>query len=522
MSHFDPLLRIHQSATDLNTPRQVSTAGLSVAPAPKVPTGVEGLDRVLDGGLPAGEIFLIQGEPGTGKTVLGLQFLLTGLKTGERCLFLTLTQRETDLRRSAGSHGWSLEGIHVHQLSIARAGTFGTPSQVLFESAEVELGELMEEVREVVDAVKPARIVFDAIAELRFLANDVARFQRQLFSLRELFANGAATVLFLDREADATASEELEHIAHGVIVLEHTPTEVGTERRRLRVTKMRGMGYHTGYHDFRIQTSGFVVFPRLRTGDEGRDEWSLLRSGVPSLDQLVGGGLAEGTSCLMVGPSGTGKSTVASLYASAAAERGESAAIFLFEERPETFVRRSQSLGLTLRGHVDAGLVAIRPISTGEMSPGEFAEAIRSDVLERGVRVVVIDSLTGYMSAMPNEQMLLTQMHDLLHYLSGKGVLTILVVAQHGIIGPTLGGPVDVSYLADAVLLLRHFEARGTIRQAISVFKKRYGDHERQIRELCMAEGRVQVGQPLSGFRGLLTGTPIFTGESADLFDDLE
>ncbi|HEX8694922.1 MAG TPA: ATPase domain-containing protein [Longimicrobium sp.] len=474
----------------------------------KIPTGVDGLDRILEGGLPKREIYLVQGEPGTGKTTFGLQFLLAGRDLGETGLFITLTQREADLQDTAASHGWSLEGLHVHQLKGPGTAQGRMEDQALFPTGDVELTEVMGEVLEVFERVRPGRVVFDAIAELRLLANDPTRFQQQIFALRELFATSGATVVFLDTQPQSRGTREMEHIAHGVILLEHTLTRFGNAQRRLRVLKMRGMGYGEGLHDCRIQPGGFVVFPRLLPGEESTHEGKLLESGVEMLDNLVGGGLAEGTSCLFVGPSGAGKSSVATLYACAAAERGERSAAFLFEERPETFIRRSESLGMPVRSHLDSGMMLIRPINTAELSPGEFAERVRQQVQERGVRVVTIDSLTGYISAMPDEQMLLTQMHDLLHYLSGQGVLTILVVAQHGIVGSTLAGPIDVSYLADAVLLFRHFEANGEIRRAVSVFKKRYGDHEKMIRELLITGGGIQVGEPLRGFRGLLTGNP--------------
>jgi len=482
-------------------------AAVRVTPPQKIPTGIEGLDRILGGGLPKREIYLVQGEPGTGKTVFGLQFLLAGRDRGEVGLYITLTQRESDLEDTAASHGWSLEGLHIHQLSGATArGRMA--DQALFPAAEVELTEVMAEVMAVVERVRPARVVFDAIAELRLLAADSTRFQHQLFALRERFADSGAAVVFLDTRPEGPATRELEHIAHGVILLDHCLTRFGNAQRRLRVLKMRGMAYSEGLHDCRIQTGGFVVFPRLLPGQETTSEGELLESGVEMLDQLVGGGLAEGSSCLFVGPSGVGKSSVATLYACAAASRGERSAVFLFEERPETFIRRSESLRMPVRSLIESGLMLVRPVNTAELSPGEFAELVRQQVQERGVRVVTIDSLTGYISAMPDEQMLLTQMHDLLQYLSGQGVLTILVVAQHGIVGSTLAGPIDVSYLADAVLLFRHFEARGMIRRAISVFKKRYGDHEKMIRELTITGEGIQVGEPLRGFRGLLTGNP--------------
>lgn len=489
-------------------PARIRAAVAATRPQ-KVPTGIEGLDRILGGGLPKREIYLVQGDPGTGKTIFGLQFLLAGRDRGETGLFITLTQREADLEDTAASHGWSLEGLHIHQLSGATARG-RVADQALFPAADIELTEIMAEVLEVVERVRPARVVFDAIAELRLLAADSTRFQHQIFALRDQFADSGATVIFLDTRPEVAATRELEHIAHGVILLDHCLTRFGNAQRRLRVLKMRGMGYSEGLHDCRIQTGGFVVFPRLLPGQEStrEGEGDLLESGVEMLDRLVGGGLAEGSSCLFVGPSGVGKSSVSTLYTCEAARRGERSAVFLFEERPETFVRRSESLGMPVRSLIEGGLMIVRPVNTAELSPGEFAELVRQQVQERGVRVVTIDSLTGYISAMPDEQMLLTQMHDLLQYLSGQGVLTILVVAQHGIVGTGLGGPIDVSYLADAVLLFRHFEARGMIRRAISVFKKRYGDHEKLIRELLITPEGIQVDEPLRGFRGLLTGNP--------------
>ena len=485
---------------------------------PRISTGVDGLDRILGGGLPEREIYLVQGDPGTGKTTFGLQFLLAGRAVGETGLFITLTQRESDLRHAAASHGWSLDGIHVHQLARARAAGRRMGDQALFPTEDVELGEVMAEVLAIVERVRPGRVVFDAIAELRLLAHDSTRFQRQIFELRDLFAGTDAAVVFLDTPPANPAGRDLEHIAHGVILLDHTVTRFGNAQRRIQVLKMRGIGYGEGQHDCRIQAGGFVVFPRLLPSveeDVGEEE---LASGVAMLDQLVGGGLAAGSSCLFVGPSGTGKSSVATLYACAAAARGQRAAAFLFEERPESFLRRAESLGMAARGFVASGLLIARPVSTAELSPGEFAELVRSHVQERGVQVVIIDSLTGYISAMPDEQLLLTQMHDLLQYLSSQGVLTILVVAQHGIMGSTLAGPLDVSYLADSVLLFRHFESRGMIRRAISVFKKRYGDHEKLIRELRITSGGIEVGEPLRQYQGLLTGNPApLTHDQGDL-----
>jgi circadian clock protein KaiC len=495
---------------------------MSTSEPPEVPrasTGIEGLDRILGGGYPAHEIYLIEGEPGTGKSLVGLHFLRAGAVAGEKCLLITLSQSREAIARLAGSHGWAMDGIEVYEISADKLVPGLGSEQVLFPTADVELGEMMDAVRAVIEEVKPVRVVFDAVAELRLLSGDAGRYQRQLFILKELFANRGATVLFLDHQPVGPGHSELQHLAFGVILLDHTPTSYGNERRQLRVLKVRGIRYDDGVHDFRICTGGLRVFPRLRTGARLHNEWRAHESGIEEIDGMLGGGLAEGSSTLFLGPSGTGKSSLASHYAYAAAGRGERSIIFLFDERPETFVHRSEGIGMEIRPHLEAGTITLREIDTGEVSPGEFADLVRTEVQKRQVRLVIIDSLTGYMSAMPDERMLITQMHELLTYLSSQTVLSILIVAQHGVLGPTLGGPVDVSYLADTVLLLRHFEADGAIRRAISVFKKRYGAHGHGIREFQITPNGIEVGQPLTGFRGVLSGSPAFEGSDASLME---
>lgn len=486
---------------------------------PRASTGIEGLDRILGGGYPAQEIYLIEGAPGTGKSLIGLHFLRAGAELGEKGLLITLSQSPEAIRRLAASHGWSMDGIEVFEISADNLVPGPDSEQILFRTADVELGEMMESVRAVIDEIKPTRVVFDAVSELRLLSNEAGRYQRQLFILKELFANGGATVLFLDNQSGVTGHSELQHLAFGVILLDHTPTSYGNERRQLRVLKVRGIRYDDGVHDFRISTGGIKVFPRLRPGEKLHNAWRAHESGIEEIDKMLGGGLAEGSATLFLGPSGTGKSSLASHYAYAAAERGDRSIIFLFDERPATFVHRSEGIGMNIRPHLESGMITLTEIDTGEVSPGEFADLVRAEVQQREVRMVVIDSLTGYMSAMPDERMLITQMHELLTYLSGQTVLSILIVAQHGVLGPTLGGPVDVSYLADTVLLLRHFEADGAIRRAISVFKKRYGGHGHGIREFQITPNGMEVGEPLTGFRGVLSGSPSFEGADATLMD---
>ena len=484
----------------------------------RVATGVAGLDAILDGGLPRHGLYLVRGGPGTGKTTLGLEFLLQGVREGERVLYLTLSQTEAGLSRIARSHGWSLEGVDVQELAVGDLAGQAAAEQTLFHSADIELGETVAAFLKAVERLSPARVVFDSVAELRLLAGDALRYRRQMLGLRQFFTSRDCTALLLE---DMTGDgDELSGLLDGIIALEQSAPEYGDVRRRLRVVKLRATAFHGGYHNFTIRTSGLAVYPRLeptRTFEPA--DRGAVKSGVAELDALLCGGLDEGTACLVLGPTGTGKSVVTTLYAYAAAKRGENAAVFLFDERPETFYRRSEGLGMDVRSLETKGRISVVGVDTGELSPGEFAQHVRRSV-EDGAKVVVIDSLTGYFHAMPQEDQLITQMHELLTYLSQRGVLSLLIVSQHGVVGTHVMAPVDVSYMADTILLLRHFEAQGALRKAISVVKKRYGAHEATIRELRITGEGVSVGEPIRAFSGILAGSPTFQGNQKALLDD--
>ena len=489
-------------------------------PLEKAATGIAGLDDVLNGGLPREEMHLIQGEPGTGKTTLGLQFLLEGARAGEKTLYITLSQLERGLRKIADSHGWSLQGVHVEEFSVFQGDGATPEQQTIFHTADVELNETIDAIFEAVQRVQPDRLVLDSIAEVRLLADDPQHYYRQLLALRRLLADRRCTALVLDRGARNGGEAALQDISYGLIQMERTTPEYGNARRRLSVAKMRGMPFHGGFHNFRIHRGGVDVFPQIRpTGQDGHGRERQIESGIAELDALLGGGMDEGTSCLVVGPTGTGKTSIGTLYAHSAAKRGERSAIFLFDERPETFFKRSAGLGIDVRPDVEAGTITLRQVSTGDLSPGEFTQIVRRAVEDDGARVVLIDSLTGYFHAMPQETLLLSQMHELLVYLGQRGVLSFLVAAQHGMVGGGIEGPLDVSYMADSVLLLRHFEAAGAVRKALSVLKKRHGQHEKTIRELKMEPGRIRIGPAITGFNGVLSGYPEFTGNRGTLLD---
>lgn len=483
-------------------------------------TGIAGLDTILNGGFPSHWIYLLQGAPGTGKTTLGLQFLLEGLKEGERVLYITLSHTRRELSEIAHSHGWSLDEMPVHELSAGEAVTYIASEQTVFHTADVELKETTDTILEVINRIKPERLVFDPIEQIRLLTDSPLRYRTQLLTLKQALVDMECTTLFLTGEPSGKSDQQLDSLVHGALVLEQNAPDYGDVRRRLKVDKGRGMRYHGGYHSFRIRTGGLEVYPRLETPDtnnNGRALRTVVKSGVEEFDTLLGGGLEEGTACLLIGPTGTGKSSLAALYAHAAALRGERSAVFLFDERPETFHRRSEGMGLNLQPQVEAGLIHMQQVNTGELTPGEFTHTVRQAVDEDKARVVVIDSLTGYLSAMPQQTQLIPQLHELLSYLSRQGVLTFLIMAERGVLGSGELEPVDVSYLADAVVLLRRFEAEGQLRRAISVIKKRYGAHESTIRELRTTSSGVQVGEPLTTFSGVLTGTPIYEGRAATL-----
>jgi circadian clock protein KaiC len=484
---------------------------------PRASTGVPGLDDILGGGLPTNHLYLLDGEPGTGKTTLALQFLLAGAAQGARGLYVTLSETRAELEGVAASHGWSLEAVDVFELAPDEGGGLDE-GYTLFHPAEVELQQTMDLVAAAVDRAGATLVVLDSLSEMRLLARDPLRFRRQILSLKQFFAARDCTVLLLDDKTAPEGDLQLHSLAHGVIALEHVAQEYGAERRRLHVAKLRGLRFRGGYHDFRIRTGGLAVFPRIRV-DQRSDagEAGLVPSGSPAMDQLLGGGLQAGTSLLITGPAGTGKSVLATQYACAAVTRGERVRFFLFDERLHTFRLRGEGLGLDLTTPVADGRLRLQQVEPTELSPGEFAHEVMRAVEVDGVKMLVIDSINGYLQSMPEERLLAIQVHELLTYLATKGVTCIMTLVQHGIFGSPVEEAAEISYLADAVVLLRYFEVHGEVRQAVSVVKKRSGDHERTIRESRVERGGLQVGDPLREFQGVLTGVPSFTGTPRDL-----
>jgi circadian clock protein KaiC len=477
-------------------------------------TGTAGLDHILDGGFTANRLYLIEGDPGAGKTTLALCYLLEGARRGEPGLYVTLSETREEIEAVAESHGWSLGDVRIVELVASEESLTPDSQYTMYHPSETELGETTRKVLEEVERVKPRRVVFDSLSELRLLAQNPLRYRRQILALKQFFAGRKCTVLLLDDRTSEESDLQVRSIAHGVLTLEQLSPEYGAERRRLRVVKLRGKPYKGGYHDFAIVRGGLEVFPRLVAAEHhhgfAREK---VASGVKPLDDLLGGGLDRGTSTLILGPAGSGKSSVAVQYAAAAASRGENAAIFSFDESRETLLARSAALGIDLRPHVESGRIVVQQVDPAEMSPGEFIHVVRRQVEGCACRVVVIDSLNGYVNAMPEERFLTIQLHELLTYLGQQGVTTLLVVAQHGLMGSAMQSPVDVSYLADSVILTRYFEFKGRVKKAISVVKKRTGAHEETIRELRLGMGGVSVGAPLENLRGVLTGVPTFDRE---------
>jgi circadian clock protein KaiC len=477
-----------------------------------VKTGIEGLDEIVGGGLPRNHLYLVQGDPGNGKTTFGIQFLLEGVRAGERNLYINLSESEAELRTVAASHGWSLDGLHLFELKPSRERLDPAGDYTLLHPSEVELSQSMQTLLEEVERVKPSRVVIDSLSDLRLLAEHHLRYRRQVLMLKEYFAGKNCTVVLLDDRQTPKDDFHLQTVAHGVISLEKHVPLYGPAKRRLCVVKLRGVQYPDGYHDYRIVKGGIVAYPTLVASRyEDRGVRDLVSSNIPSLDALLGGGLDRGTSTLLIGPAGAGKSAVATQYMAAAASRGEKSAIFSFDESLATLYQRAESLGIPLRKHVDAGLVSAYTVDPAELTPGELAHVVQRAVTD-GARIVVLDSLNGYLNAMPEEQFLVTQMHELLTYLGKRGVVTILVSAQHGLLGPAMAAPIDDSYLAETVLLLRYFEASGRVRKAISVVKKRSGAHESTIREFGMGPDGIELGPPLDQFHGILTGIPTYVG----------
>jgi circadian clock protein KaiC len=494
------------------TPNGIADSGSGPA---RIQTGVAGLDDVLNGGLPQGHLYLVEGDPGTGKTTLALQFLLEGVRNGESVIYVTLSESRRELEQVAHSHGWSIGSLQIYEM-VPPEDDLGPEAQyTVFHPSDVELSDTITAVLEQVDATKPQRVVFDSLSELRMLARDPLRYRRQILALKRLFAGRNCTVLLLDdRTAEGSHDLQLQSIAHGVVMMQSLERDFGIKRRRVEVRKLRGSSFREGFHDYTIETGGVFIYPRLIAAEHKPGfNRKCISSGLPELDELLRGGLDTGTSTLFIGPAGCGKSTVALRYAISAAERGEKAVIFTFDEAEATLTGRAKGLGMDTESLIAAGILEIQQVDPAELAPGEFVARVRHLVEDEHLRVLVVDSMNGFLNAMPHEQFLAMQLHELLSYLGQQGVATILTLAQHGFIG-AMQTPIDVSYLADTVLLFRYFEFAGQIRQALSVIKKRSGPHERTIRELIFGEGRIAVGPPLKEFEGVLTGIPNYTGEA--------
>lgn len=479
----------------------------------KAKIGIAGLDDILVGGLSRGRVFLLEGSPGAGKTTIALQFLIEGAKLGEKCLYVTLSETEEELREGAASHGMQLDHhIDVFELVPPESLLDARQQQSLLYSSDLELGETTKVIFEAVERVKPTRIVLDSLSEIRLLAQSSLRYRRQILALKHYFSRQSATVLLLDDMTTESNDKTVHSVVHGVIHLEELAPTYGSERRRLRILKYRGQPYRGGYHDFAIRTGGVVVFPRLVAGEHKTSfARERVESGVPEIDELLGGGIERGSSTLVLGPAGTGKSTFVIQYLVAAVRRGEKAAAFIFDEELGLLFARMKQMGIDLEAMRDGGGLHIEQLDAAELSPGEFAHRVRARVDSAGAKTVVIDSINGYQASMPDEQSLILHMHELLQYLNRQGANTFLTVAQHGLVGD-MKSPVDVTYLADTVLLLRYFEATGKVRRAVSVIKKRTGSHEDTIREYRISAKGLALGKPLSEFQGVLRGVPTLVG----------
>ena len=478
-----------------------------VEPA-QMPSGIAGLDTILGGGFTPDRLYLIEGVPGAGKTTLALQFLLEGVRNGESVLYVTLSETERELREIAASHGWSLDGVHIHELAPPHDSLDPDSHYTMFHPSEVELGDTTKRILDQVENLRPRRMVFDSLAELRLLAGSPLRYRRQVLALKQYFVGQHCTVLLLDDCASAEHGLHVHTLVHGTVTLSQLNPEYGGDRRRLRISKFRGRRFVSGYHDYQIVTGGLQVYPRLVAAQHRRDvNQGQVTTGSAPLDLLLGGGLHRGTSTLVIGAAGTGKSTLATGCCIAAAERGERAMFFTFDETVRSLLTRSEGVGMDVQAYIEQGSVVVESIDPAEMSPGEFAHRIRRAVEHDGVTTVVIDSLNGYLSAMPEERFVLVQLHELLAFLAHHGVVTLLISAQQGLIGQ-MQNSIDVSYLADSVVLLRYFEFDGEVRKAVSVLKKRTGGHERTIRPMTITPDGVVIGEPLRQFRGVLTGVP--------------
>jgi circadian clock protein KaiC len=476
--------------------------------------GIAGLDDILGGGFTRGRLHLLQGAPGAGKTTLALQFLLAGARAGESALLVSLSETAEEIAATAHAHGWSLDRVHVHDVSTLDQLANLDFQQSVFRPAEVELSEATGQLLALIEEVKPDRVVFDPITELRLLAGDPIRYRRQILALKQAFATYGSTVLLIEDRVDPEQSAA--SLVHSIIELEQSAYEYGQDRRRLRVLKVRGSAFREGFHDMAIEAGGLAVYPALLAAEHRQSFIARqVSSGLPALDSLLGGGLDEGTATLLIGPSGIGKSSLAMHYSCAAAARGEKVAYFVFDERAPTMLARAQGLGMKLQEQIDAGRVSLREVTAAEYSLGQFVHLVRAAVEQQEVKLLVIDSLSGYMSAMPGEALPMLQMHQLLAYTGQKGVTTLVIYGQKGLFTTVpSASDLDVSYLTDIVLLLRYYEHAGEVRQALSVFKRRGGAHERTIRELRFGPHGIAIGEPLRDFRGVLSGQPTFVGDA--------
>lgn len=483
----------------------------------KAAFGVEGLDEILDGGLPRNRIYLLQGDPGSGKTTLALHFLLEGASKGERVLYITLSETAEELNSVARSHGWSLDHVNLFELSAMEETVKFDTHQTVFPPSEIELNQTTQKFLDECEKVQPLRVVFDSCAELRLLAQNGLRYRRQVLALKQYFSGRKCTVLLIDDRTSDRGDLHVQSLAHGVVEMDQSLPEYGSERRKMRIVKLRSVKFVGGYHDFHIRTGGIVVHPRVSNDSSFTPiDTEIFPSGIPELDQMLGGGLERGTSTLFIGPAGSGKSTLAFQYIAAAVQRNEHPVFYSFEEGPTTFFTRARSVGLRLEEYANNRRLSLKQLNPAAISSGQFTQHVKEAVEKDNASLLVIDSLNGYLNAVPDEKFLSIHLRDLLGFLSRRKVLTLLIVAQQGMVG-NMQSPVDVSYVADTVVLLRYFEFAGRIRKAISILKKRGGLHETTIREMMIGSKGVKFGEPLEQFQGVLTGVPVFRGHSDEL-----